>query len=450
MKITRIRVIASTLMAFAIIAAVVFSAALTGRSSQVARAASQDGTALDWNLHALNAFMNPPGAPIPGAGLPPPIAVLHVAMAQGAVYDAVVMIDGGYTPYNSGLPAADAGASRAAAVATAAHRVIVGVVIQPALAQGIVDRIDLLWDEAIAEATVADGPDAVEDGIAAGEAAAAAMLDARANDGRFVPFVLDTGTGPGEWRPTPPNHISDPFAWLGRVDPFVIESTSQFRSKGPRALHTGIYAKEYNEVMTLGGPSAGSARTAEQEAVAQFFLANPVDMFGRAFRDIAAEEGLTTVEQARFLAMLHMAGADAAINCVDDKIHWSFWRPITAIHNGDNDRNRQTVGDPSWEPMVPTPPYSEHASGYNCLTGAYMQVAGDVFGMGRVDLTLVKITPNQPDVTREYKRFADVVKETIDARIYQGLHFRTADVQGAKIGKDVARWLDKHYFRPVN
>jgi hypothetical protein len=426
-----------------------FALALVPLAGAPTRASAEplDNAVLEWNLHAVNAFLNPPTAPTPGAGLPPQVAILHLAMVQGAIYDAVNMIEGGYQPYSSDLPEADADASQAAAIATAARDVIVGVHVVPALSPAIIDRVNQLWEDSINAAIVADGAQAVAAGIAAGEAAAAAMLEARANDGRFVPFALTAGTEPGEWRPALPAFVSDPNAWVGRVDPFVLESTSQFRSKGPHALKTGIYAREYNEVKALG--SLTSQRSPEQEAIAQFFVVNPVEMYNRAFRTLAAAEGLTAIEQARLFAMLNMAGADALINCTDDKIHYSFWRPITAIRLGDDDGNPKTVGDPSWTPMLNTPPYSDHSSGYNCVTGAFMHTAEAFFGNGKTDFSLVRIVSGQADVTRDYERFTDVIDDTIDARVYHGLHFRNADVQGAEIGKDVAHWLDKHYFQPV-
>jgi hypothetical protein len=436
------------LLILALVALMVLALASAGRAPHAARADALDTVVLDWNRYTLETFFNAPGAATPGAGMQPQVAILHIAMVQGAIYDAVNMIAGGYQPYNNGLPAAPATASEGAAVATAAHRTLVGVVIEPALTPAVVDRLDDLLADSLADATAADGAAAVAAGIVAGEAAAAAMLAARANDGRFVPYALTPGTEPGQWRPFPPSNSSDAFAWVGRVEPFTLNSTSQFRSKGPQALHTGIYAKEYNEVKTLGGPAGSNARTPEQEAVAQFFAVNPIEMFNRAFRTVATEKGLTIVEQSRLFAMLNVAAADAIINCFDDKIHWNFWRPITAIHNGDNDGNNKTAGDPTWTPLFNSPVYSEHASGYNCVTGAFMHTAEAFFGHGRADFTLVKVA-GQPDVTRQYKRYSDVIDDTIDARIYQGMHFRTADVQGAKIGKDVSDWLTKHYFKRV-
>jgi hypothetical protein len=403
-----------------------------------------------WNVHAVNALINAPSAPTPGAGQTPPVSALHLAMVQGAVYDAVNTIDGGHQPYLAGLPPASPAASPEAAVATAAHHVLVGLGIGlvPALPQGVRDRLDVLYAEALAG--IPDGA-AKTDGIAAGAAAATAMLAARATDGRYVPSSFTVGDDAGAWRPTPPAFVNDPFAWVAGVEPFLLQSSSQFRTKGPHALTSDAYAKEYDEVKELGGPDTpDSPRTEEQTAVARFYTVNPVELFNRTFRTIAEDRGLTLVEEARLFAMLNMAGADGLISCWNDKAFWGFWRPITAIHEGDNDGNSKTVGDSGWTPFLATPPYPDHPSGYNCLTSSMMHTAQAFFGKGKREFSVVRIVPNVPNVTRVYEQFTDVIDDTIDARVYQGIHFRAADVQGAGIGKDVAHWIDKHYFQPVS
>ncbi len=401
-----------------------------------------------WNLHAVNALINAPAAGIPGAGQTPPVSELHLAMVQGAVYDAVNAIDGGHQPYLAGLSPASPSASPEAAVATAAHHVLVGLGIPPvpALNQIVIDRLDALYADALAG--IPDG-DAKTDGIMAGAAAAAAMLTARAADGRYLPFTFAVGTDAGEWRPTASG--SDPFAWVAGVEPFLLQSSSQFRTKGPHALTSGAYTKESTEVKELGGPDTpDSPRTDEQTAVARFYTVNPVELFNRTFRTIAEDRGLTLVEQARLFAMLNLAGADGFISCWDDKAFWNFWRPITAIREGDNDGNPNTVGDSGWTPFAATPPYPDHPSGYNCVTSSMMYTAEAFFGEQKAAFSVVRIVPNTPTVTRVYERFTDVIDDTIDARVYQGLHFRAADEQAAGIGEDVAHWLDKHYFQPVS
>ena len=242
----------------------------------------------EWNLHAANALINASTAPIPGAGQTPPVSELHLAMVQGAVYDAVNAIDGGHQPYLAGLPPASPSASQEAAVATAAHDVLdgLGIGLVPPLPQVVRDRLDAFYDEALAD--IPDGA-AKTDGVAAGAAAAAAMLEARTDDGRYVPFSFLVGDEAGAWRPTPPALINDPFAWVARVDPFLLGA---HRSSGPRAptrSPAARYAREYNEVKKLG--TSGSPRTAEQEAVAQFYNVNPIELFNRTFRVITEDRG---------------------------------------------------------------------------------------------------------------------------------------------------------------
>ena len=304
-------------------------------------------------------------------------------------------------------------------------------------------RLDGLYADALEG--IPDG-DAKTEGVAAGAAAAAAMLAARTDDGRFAAFSWQEGDEAGEWRPTPPGFAND-LAWVGQVEPFTLESTSQLRTKGPNAVTSGAYAKEYNEVKDLG--AAGSTRTDEQNVVVQLYTANPIELFNRTFRVVSEAQGLTLAEEARLFAMLNVATADSVISCFNDKAFWNFWRPITAIREVDDDGNHKTASDPEWTPVLTNPPYSDHPSGYNCVSAAYMHAAGAFFGTDKMEFSVIRPIPGMPAVERHYTRFTDLVDDTIDARVWQGLHFREADVQGAGIGKDAARWLAKHYFQPV-
>jgi hypothetical protein len=396
---------------------------------------------LDWNLNAVNALSNPPAANPPGAGYPPPVASSALAMVQGAVYDAVNAIDGGHEAYLDGLPAAPASASTAAAAATAAHHVLVGFV--PALPAAVKTDLDTRYAASLSEVT--DGQPKT-DGITIGAAAASAMLAERADDGRFVPYAFTTGTAVGEWRPELPAFVSDPFAWVAKVRPFTLASPSQFRTEGPLDLSSTGYATEFNEVKTLGG-AFGSSRTQEQTELARFYSANPLPIMNRALREIAADRGLSTAEGARLLAMSSLASADALIGCWDDKDHWNFWRPITAIRGAADDGNPSTAPQADWTPLFATPPYPDHPSGYNCFTAAMMYSATDFFRSERVTFSL---TSPATGTFRTYNRFAAVLKDTIDARIYMGIHFRAPDEQGAWLGKKVAQWVARYYFRPVD
>jgi hypothetical protein len=199
-----------------------------------------------------------------------------------------------------------------------------------------------------------------------------------------------------------------------------------------------------NEVKALGGMV--SSRTPEQTALGMFYSVNPIPMTHRAFRDIAVSRNLSITRAARLFGMLSSASADALIGCWDDKDHWSFWRPITAIHEADNDGNPATSGDPNWAPLLPTPPYPDHPSGYNCLVGAMMYTGRAFFG----DNVGISLTSPATMTTRTYPRFTAVLTDTIDARIYLGFHFRNPDVQGASLGRNVAKWVRDHYFERVD
>jgi hypothetical protein len=447
MKLRRF-VMARRRVAMAVAAAALVATAvppLGARATSVPEPAPTASSVRDWNTHAINALVKPTDAPEPGAGQTPPVTLLHLAMVHGAIYDAVNAIDGGHQPYLPDVQPASSTASIDAAVATAAHDVLVGLVTDPPLPEAVVTRIDGLYEEALA--AVPDGADKT-DGIAAGASAAAAMLAARADDGRYVPFSHPAGDQPGEWRPIPPDEVSDPFAWVANVQPFTLDSSSQFRSAGPPALDSAEYTADYDEVKDLG--AADGARDPAQQAVAEFFTVNPVELYNRAFRTVSEAEGLSVADEARLFAMVNVTGADAVINCWDDKTYWHFWRPVTAIHEGDNDNNDDTVGDPSWEPMLPTPPYPDSASGYNCVTGSMMNAADAFFEGAPVAFSLVRIVPDAPEVTRNYDRFTDVIADTVDARVFQGIHFRTADEQGAEIGTNVAEWVVTNYFQPAS
>lgn len=418
----------------AILATVLVSTALISPAS----ADPAESVVAEWNRHALTALL---GAAPNGAALPPPPAVVHLAMVQGAVYDAVNAIAGGHEPYLAGLDPAPATASQEAAAATAAHHVLIGT---------LASRIDEAWLDAEYVATLAEiatGVSAADlaAGVAAGEDAAAAMLAERADDGRFGSFRFTVGTAPGQWRPTS-GTANDPFAWVARVDPFLLDSASQVRTDGPLPMTSAEYAAEYNEVKALGS-ATGSTRTQAQTDLAMFFTFNPVEMYNRTFRGVADRQGLATAEQARLLAMLNLSGADALIGCWDDKAHWSFWRPVTAIRLGADDGNPATEPDPAWTSLGVSPPYPDHPSGFNCVTGAMMHSAASFFGTKKVSFDLVLANGT---ASRHYDRLTDVIKDTIEARVCLGIHFRTPDVQGAVLGKKVAHWLDQHYLRPTD
>jgi hypothetical protein len=275
--------------------------AVVGGLSVSARGQPAGNAVTDWNAIAATAIMAT-------GGQPPQVAPLSLGMVQGAVYDAVNAIDGGHQPYLV-APAANPSDSKEAAAATAAFRVLVGLFPAQEL------TLQPLYDASLAD--VPDGP-AKTGGIAVGEAAAAAMLATRANDGRGGPFTFDFGTDPGEWRPTPPNFGLDPAPWVGNVLPFLVPHVEMLRTHGPNALTSAAYAKDFNEVKELGSLTS-TTRTADQTAAGIFWQDSGPAIWNRVFRALATSQGLDIVESARLYAMTNLAGADGSIGCWNDK-----------------------------------------------------------------------------------------------------------------------------------
>ena len=385
-------------------------------------------TVTDWNLNASQALFAT-------AGQPPQLSVPHLAMVHGAVYDAVNAIDGRHEGYLLTARVGSPFDSKEAAAATAAYRMLLNIV------PGQQAALDARYAASLAG--IAEGP-AKTRGIAVGEAAAAAMIVARTGDGRFGPFRFAVGFGPGEWRPVLPAFVNDPAAWLKDLRPFLIESSSQFRSKGPLRLDSPRYAREFAEVKSVGSATS-TTRTAEQTLAARYWAENPPATWSRIFRTLSAQEGLSLVENARLYAMLYMTAADSLISVWEDKAARSFWRPITAIREAGTDGNPRTEADAGWLPLIANPPYPEHPSGHTGLSGSIVATLREFFGTDKIAWT----DTNNAGLTRGFTRLSDAIDEIVDARVWSGIHFRTADIQGARIGREVAKWRDKHYFRPV-
>ena len=404
-----------------------------------------------WNERAVVTLTNGTTAPAPGVQFAPPVAFIHMAIVQGAVYDAVNAIKGGHQPYIKGLKAATS-ASQGAAAATAAHHVLIGLVNQaPVTAtltvevkNAIKTRLDAEYASSLAEIPAGQ---AKNKGIEVGAAAAAAMLANRTGDGRFGAPGFAVGSNPGEWRPT--SGVNDPNAWVRSVRPFALPNPEYFHTPGPPLpLTSGQYATEFNEVKDLGR-ATGSTRNAAQTELAYFTSAHPVPMLYAAMRQVATSKGLTIAEQARFHAMTSVAAADSLINCWAEKAHWGFWRPTTAIQLADTDGNAATDVDAAWTALLGVPPYPDEPSGANCVFSGFMNSAKAFFGSDAAEFDIVSsgLGPGTgTGSTRHYSSFTAVIPDVIEARIYGGLHFRTADVNGAELGRKVAEYVDANFF----
>jgi hypothetical protein len=378
----------------------------------------------EWNLNATNALIGT-------AAQAPPVTMLHLAMVHGAVYDAVNAIHGGYTPYLV-KPAANFGASIDAAVATAAHDVLVSIVPgQAATLDGLL---------ATSLMGIPDGPKA--DGIAVGSAAAAAMIAARTGDGRFGAPGFPIGFGPGQWRPTPPG-VNDPNGWIRDVKTFIVKSSEQFATNGPYALKSPHYTRDFNEVKKVGSASAPlTDRSADQTQAAQYWALHAGATWSRITRNLDGQAGLSAVDAARLYAQIYLTAADAAITIWDDKARWGFWRPYTAIREAATDGNPNTTEDTGWTPLIVNPPYPEHPSGHLGLSSSFVETLKQFFGTDSLSWT-----DSNAAGSRSFTSLSAALTEIVNARVWSGIHFRHADVDSAGIGKKIADWRKAHYFK---
>jgi hypothetical protein len=363
----------------------------------------------------------------------PYVAPRSFAMVQGAVYDAVNAIAG--TPYQPYLiaPHTHRGDSADAAVATAAHRVLVSLFPEQTAS------LDAMYAASLA--AIPDGSGKTG-GIAVGARTADAMIAARVNDGAFdASDVWTTGTTPGVWRPTPPAYASD-GAWVGSLRSFVIPRNDMFRTSGPPALTSRQYARDLNEVKAIGGVTS-TVRTQDQTEAAKWWHDRRLTEW-EVKRQLAETQHLSTLQTARMFAMADVANADSLIACFNEKRFWSFWRPVTAVQEAADDGNPATTGDPAWMPLLVTPPFPDYTSGHTCSTATIMTTLRAFFG--RDDIAFSAYSADS-GTTRHFDSFSAALHEVVEARIWGGVHFRTADEQGVKIGDGVARYVLGHEFR---
>ena len=405
------------------------AAALAAVAALTAPAVGSADTVTQWNQNAANALYVT-------AAQPPNVSVLHMAMVQGAVYDAVNAIDGGREGYLLTSRVATRTDSKDAAAATAAYKVLVSIVPiqQPAL-------------QALYNASLAGIPDgtAKTRGIAVGDAAAAAMIAARTADGRFGTPGFLTGTTPGAWRPVLPAFGNDPNAWTKDVKPFLLERASEFRSSGPYDLDSRKYARDFAEVKAMGSASS-TTRTADQTQAALYWAENPPRTWNRIFNSLSMARGLSLSDNARLFAELYLTAADALIAMWDEKAHYSFWRPITAIREAHTDGNDATSRDENWLPLVANPPYPEHPSGHLGLSGSICKTLQQFFGTDKLEWSDTNVAGR----TRSYSRVSDAVEEIVDLRVWSGLHFRKADEDAERIGRRIAKYRATHYFERLH
>lgn len=389
------------------------------------RAEAQNAV-FEWNGIATQLVVVGSQAPVQQTRL---MAIVHVAM-----HDAVNGVTGEYEQYLPALPGPGVTSAQAAAIG-AAHRAL----------QGTVGDSDFLATS-FAQSLAAHGLSPTDGGVAFGAAVADGILALRQNDGASTAgyaFIPPGAGAPGVWVPMTAQTSLLP-GW-GRVTPFVLRSGSQFRPEPPPALNSEKYARDYNEVMLVGA-SASAVRTAEQSQIAQFWRASPTALWNPILRRALISRGDGLASVARVMALFYLAGSDASVGCWEAKYTYNFWRPQSAIVRGNDDGNDATVGDPAWRPYIGTPPHPDYLSGHAANSGAMAFVLESVFG-DNPGYVIEATSSTAPGFIRYWSTFSAGVDEVIDARVYSGIHFRTADVAGARLGRQVAQFVLTHALK---
>jgi hypothetical protein len=367
----------------------------------------------DWNVKA--------GEFVVEAKLGPPPANRVMATVHTAVYEAVNAITKRY-PASRLQVEATQGASVDAAVAAANHAVLTKLV--PAQQA----PIDTAYQAALA--TIADGP-AKAAGIDVGRKAAAAILAMRADDTVAGADTYRPHTTPGAYVPTAAPAATQ---WPQRK-PWLMTSTSQFRPAAPPALTSEAWAREYNEVKAIGSKTS-TRRSAEQTEIARFWEYSLPPIYHGVVRSIANMPGRETTQNARLFAAVTQAQDDAMIAIFDAKYHYNFWRPVTAIRSGDIDGNDATERDASWAPFIDVPLHPEYPSAHSILAGAIGAVLQAEIGSGTMP-ALTTTSPSAKGATRRWTKVDDFVQEVVDARVYQGVHYRFSTNVGAAMGRQI-------------
>lgn len=384
----------------------------------------------DWNASLLDAVRTDSTAP--------PLASRNMAMVHAAIYDSVNSISKKYSPYRVSIDA-PAGASASSATASSAHRVLVN--LYPAQAV----KFNEAYTSSLAK--IPDGK-SKDDGIALGQQVADQIIAWRSTDGASKVVQYTPKTDPGSWVPTPPDFAPGLSPQWPEVTPFAMTSGSQFRPSGPPALDSAKYAEELNYVKEIGKIDS-LTRTPDQAEIAKFWANGagtftPPGHWNQIAEDASALTGNSLEDCAQLFALLNIALADAAIVCWDSKYQYNFWRPITAISQADKDNNPNTTADPQWQPLLTTPPFPEYMSGHSTFSGAGEAVMNSVFGS---DFGFGDKGDKSINSLRTYENFGQAADESGMSRIYGGIHFMSANVDGLSSGRSLGNYVVQNFLK---
>jgi hypothetical protein len=384
----------------------------------------------DWNGIASSTI-------VANGGKPSATSSAWFAYASIAVYDAVNSVHGQFQPFYYGGSVSPGASDEAAAVA-AAHRVLINYFPSQQA------TLDATFQDSLAKITAA--PDAKNAGIAIGEAAAAALVAARAGDGLEASVPYTPGTGPGVWQPTPPKFGPALTPWLGQMRPFTLTGASQFLPDGPTPLGSEDWLEDYNQVRSLGSVSS-TVRTPAQSEIGLFWTEHTGQQYARAFTYLAENYKLNVMDSARMMAILWTGFADSAIGCWNAKFTYNFWRPVTAIRAGGG--NPELTGDPNWTPLAPTPAHPEYPAAHGCVTGAVSNLIRDYFGTSKVHIVVDSLVFSDGVHTHTFEDTRDLFDEVFWARIYAGFHYHHSLEEGGRLGRRVSKQLIRGHFRSL-
>jgi hypothetical protein len=389
---------------------------------------------IDWNRNLFEAAR---------LNVPPTSALAvtrNAALVQSAVFDAVNGIDRRFTPVHVD-PAAPEGASKRAAAVQAAYAMLIR--LYPS------QTVNLSAKRADSLAAIGDSQPSIDLGIAWGQTVADAIWNWRLTDGITpAPPAFLGGGNVGQWRPTPPGFLSGAGVQFSYMTPWVIASPSQFRPAGPPALTSDLYAAEFNETRTMGSLNS-LIRTDDQTLLSRFWNVSTASAYwNQIANSLADKRHFSFSKRARLLALLNLAVADAGIGCFEAKYTYVFWRPVTAIPLGDTDGNPDTTEDLSFTTLLTTPNHPEYPSGHSCLSGAAGEILTLIFGKN-AKLTVNSDAPEMAGIVRSYHGFSEILEEIKDARVFAGIHFRSACNAGQQFGSGVADYVKANALQRV-
>lgn len=383
-----------------------------------------------------------------------------LAYANLAAFDALNAIHPSFQPYGGIMPASPPTASESAAVATTVHDVLVHYFPLQAPSDPNANPPFLGLDERYATylATLTDSADAIDAGVLVGKRAAAGLIALRLNDGitGANTYVFQT-PGPGVYQPTPPfPYPGAQTPWIANMTPFTMSSASQFLpDEGPTPLASQDWADDYNRTKAWGALT-NSLRNQDETTIGLFWTPNPGPAFTSMLTDLAIRHALSPLDSSRLFAMTWTGYGDAFIGCMNAKYHFNFWRPVTAINQGDTDGNPDTIQDSSWLPLATTPNHPEYPAAHGCVTGAVASIVAAYFSTPNVSLhvTATYAIPTAlgggtVTATRSFTSTGALLHEVQIARIYGGMHFHHSIVQGTVLGEKVAHQLVNNYFQPL-